>query len=323
MSYEKGDRDRADPCKIYVGGNPEMEEDELRGLFAKHGTVEKVWIARSPPGFAFVWLTDERDVADAIKALDGAELGRHKVTVAVASGPRERRPPPRDRYDDRYDRYDDRRDRYDDRRPPRRPKGPGGFRVKITNLAPGTDWRDLKDAFRRSGDVPYADARGSEGIVEFNSEEDRLRCLKDFDGTEFRGQRIGVEMTEGSTAEFFGRTHEKYPDTYPPPRRRHESDYDRQYRRSRSPPRRDDYDRRDRSPPRRDRRYDDYDDRRQRRLRPPGRLRPPQPLLRRPPRAARPLALAARPLRRPPLSILVTPAGPRRERRLLSSLSGV
>ena len=135
MSYEKGDRDRADPCKIYVGGNPEMEEDELRGLFAKHGTVEKVWIARSPPGFAFVWLTDERDVADAIKALDGAELGRHKVTVAVASGPRERRPPPRDRYDDRYDRYDDRRDRYDDRRPPRRPKGPGGFRVKITNLS--------------------------------------------------------------------------------------------------------------------------------------------------------------------------------------------
>ena len=72
MSYEKGDRDRADPCKIYVGGNPEMEEDELRGLFAKHGTVEKVWIARSPPGFAFVWLTDERDVADAIKALEAA-----------------------------------------------------------------------------------------------------------------------------------------------------------------------------------------------------------------------------------------------------------
>ena len=67
MSYEKGDRDRADPCKIYVGGNPEMEEDELRGLFAKHGTVEKVWIARSPPGFAFVWLTDERDVADAMR----------------------------------------------------------------------------------------------------------------------------------------------------------------------------------------------------------------------------------------------------------------
>ena len=32
MSYEKGDRDRADPCKIYVGGNPEMEEDELRAL---------------------------------------------------------------------------------------------------------------------------------------------------------------------------------------------------------------------------------------------------------------------------------------------------
>ena len=30
MSYEKGDRDRADPCKIYVGGNPEMGEDELR-----------------------------------------------------------------------------------------------------------------------------------------------------------------------------------------------------------------------------------------------------------------------------------------------------
>jgi len=110
--------------------------------------------------------------------------------------------------------------------------------VQIQNRRLADPADDGLSAFRRSGDVPYADARGSEGIVEFNSEEDRLRCLKDFDGTEFRGQRIGVEMTEGSTAEFFGRTHEKYPDTYPPPRRRHESDYDRQYRRSRSPPRR-------------------------------------------------------------------------------------
>ena len=271
MSHGKDDRDRADPCKVYVGGNPEMEDQQLRDLFKEHGTVDKVWIARSPPGFAFVWLSDERDAAAAVAALDGSQLGRHKITAAVATGPRERRPPPRDNYDrrddrrDGYDRRDDRRDGYDrrdDRRlPSRKPKGAGGFRVKITNLAPGTDWRDIKDAFRKSGDVPYADARGSEGVVEFNSEEDRLRCLKDFDGTDFKGQRIGVELTEGSTAEFFGRTHDKYPDSYPPPRRRHESDYDRQYPRgrSRSPPR--DYDRRGRSPPRRDRSPPRRDDR--------------------------------------------------------------
>ena len=78
MSYEKGDRDRADPCKIYVGGNPEMEEDELRGLFAKHGTVEKVWIARSPPGFAVVRLPAERHGAAAAMR----EVLRHHAAYA-------------------------------------------------------------------------------------------------------------------------------------------------------------------------------------------------------------------------------------------------
>ena len=63
MSHGKDDRDRADPCKVYVGGNPEMEDQQLRDLFKEHGTVDKVWIARSPPGFAFVWLSDERDAA--------------------------------------------------------------------------------------------------------------------------------------------------------------------------------------------------------------------------------------------------------------------
>ena len=45
-------------------------------------------------------------------------------------------------------------------------------------MTPGTDWRDLKDEFRSCGEVTYADVRGEEGIVEFNSEDDRLKCIK-------------------------------------------------------------------------------------------------------------------------------------------------
>lgn len=43
----------------------------LNFQFKKFGYVRNVWIARQPPGFAFVVMEDGRDAEDAIRKLDG------------------------------------------------------------------------------------------------------------------------------------------------------------------------------------------------------------------------------------------------------------
>ena len=43
----------------------------LEDLFSKYGELDDVWIARQPPGFAFVTFRSERDANEAVKELDG------------------------------------------------------------------------------------------------------------------------------------------------------------------------------------------------------------------------------------------------------------
>jgi RNA recognition motif-containing protein len=46
----------------------------LKDVFSKYGPVRDVWVARKPPGFAFIEMEDPRDAKDAVKALDGARV---------------------------------------------------------------------------------------------------------------------------------------------------------------------------------------------------------------------------------------------------------
>lgn len=59
-------------CKVYVGnlGN-NAAKHELESAFTKYGPLVNVWVARNPPGFAFVEFEDPRDAEDAVRALDG------------------------------------------------------------------------------------------------------------------------------------------------------------------------------------------------------------------------------------------------------------
>ncbi|KAE9332189.1 hypothetical protein PR003_g14635 [Phytophthora rubi] len=42
-------------CRVYVGNLlPKAKESHLTGKFSRFGTIHSVWIARRPPGFAFV-----------------------------------------------------------------------------------------------------------------------------------------------------------------------------------------------------------------------------------------------------------------------------
>ena len=66
------DRDRSNLGKVYVGDLPSgASRQELEDAFSQYGYLKNVWVARNPPGFAFVEFDDERDARDAVKDLDG------------------------------------------------------------------------------------------------------------------------------------------------------------------------------------------------------------------------------------------------------------
>lgn len=44
---------------------------EVEKEFSYYGKLQSVWIARRPPGFAYVEFEDSRDARDAVKDLDG------------------------------------------------------------------------------------------------------------------------------------------------------------------------------------------------------------------------------------------------------------
>ncbi|KAD7116477.1 hypothetical protein E3N88_03745 [Mikania micrantha] len=59
--------------RVYVGNlDPRVSERELEDEFRVFGVLRNVWVARRPPGYAFVEFDDRRDALDAIRELDGA-----------------------------------------------------------------------------------------------------------------------------------------------------------------------------------------------------------------------------------------------------------
>ncbi|CAN6441114.1 unnamed protein product [Victoria cruziana] len=58
--------------RVYVGNlDPRVTEHELEDQFRVYGVLRSVWVARRPPGYAFIEFDDRRDALDAIRALDG------------------------------------------------------------------------------------------------------------------------------------------------------------------------------------------------------------------------------------------------------------
>jgi len=74
-------------CKVYIGnlGNS-AAKNEIEDAFGRYGNLTNVWIARNPPGFAFVEFEDARDAEDATRALDGTRLCGERVKVEMSTG---------------------------------------------------------------------------------------------------------------------------------------------------------------------------------------------------------------------------------------------
>ena len=74
-------------CKIYIGnlGN-NASKYEIEDAFGKYGPLKNVWVARNPPGFAFVEFEDPRDAEDSVRGLDGTRVCGERVQVEMSSG---------------------------------------------------------------------------------------------------------------------------------------------------------------------------------------------------------------------------------------------
>jgi len=74
-------------CKVYVGNlGSSCSKTEIESAFNKYGSLRNVWVARNPPGFAFVEFEDSRDAEDAVRALDGTRVAGTRIRVEMSSG---------------------------------------------------------------------------------------------------------------------------------------------------------------------------------------------------------------------------------------------
>ena len=82
--------------KLYVGGLPySVTEDQLRDIFAAHGTVESATVITDrmtgrSKGFGFLELGSQEEAQAAIDKLNGTDLEGRNITVNEAK-PREPR----------------------------------------------------------------------------------------------------------------------------------------------------------------------------------------------------------------------------------------
>uniref|UniRef100_A0A182NU70 CCHC-type domain-containing protein n=1 Tax=Anopheles dirus TaxID=7168 RepID=A0A182NU70_9DIPT len=74
-------------AKVYVGelGNNASKQD-IEEAFGYYGPLRNVWVARNPPGFAFVEFEDARDAEDAVRGLDGRTISGRRARVELSTG---------------------------------------------------------------------------------------------------------------------------------------------------------------------------------------------------------------------------------------------
>ncbi|KAI9364073.1 hypothetical protein BD770DRAFT_379207 [Pilaira anomala] len=201
--------------RVYIGRLArDATKRDLERLFKNYGDIREINVKT---GFGFVEFADERDAKDVVYDFHGKSFLGERLIVEIARGAR---------------RNDERRTNRNDRRR-------SHYRLIVENIAPGTNWQDLKDMMRKAGEVTFADIsreRSSEGIVEFAVRDDMEYALKKLNDRELNGQRVTLrEDTGRSRSSRRSRSPSKSRSRSPPRRRRRRSP---SVSRSRSPPRR-------------------------------------------------------------------------------------
>ncbi|KAJ4880376.1 Serine/arginine-rich splicing factor RS40 [Raphanus sativus] len=195
-------------------GNFEYDarEGDLERLFRKYGRVERVDMKA---GFAFVYMEDERDAEDAIRALDRIEFGRkgRRLRVEWTKG-----------------------ERGGDRR-----SGGGGGSRRSSSLRPSktlfvinfdadnTRTRDLERHFEPYGKIVNVRIRRNFAFVQYEEQEDATRALEATNNSKLMDKVISVEYAmKDDDARGNGHSPERRRDRSPERRRRSPSPYKRE-----------------------------------------------------------------------------------------------
>jgi len=161
---------------VFLGNlPPNCRVRDIETFFDKYGKVKNILIKQGKYGFAE--FEDNKYAEDAVYDLHGKKLLGSRVTVEFAKGPKkgERRAPWVSKYG-----------------APSRSK----YALKVFNLSSRISWQDLKDLFRKAGEVCFAEAhidRRNEARVEFESEEDLDRVIRRYQGYEINGRKLELQ----------------------------------------------------------------------------------------------------------------------------------
>ncbi|GBN34275.1 hypothetical protein AVEN_192252-1 [Araneus ventricosus] len=70
---------------VFVGGLAEdTQKEDLEREFSRFGNLTKVWVARNPPGFAFIDFENDDEANEAIKEMNGATFNGSEIRVDVS-----------------------------------------------------------------------------------------------------------------------------------------------------------------------------------------------------------------------------------------------
>jgi len=162
-------------ARVYVGRIPyRATERDLKKFFRDYGKIAEIIMKN---GFAFVDFEEVPDAEEAVKDLNGKELMGVSLSIDIARGT----PHGRDRYN-----YV----------PPPSSKSSSSrraHRIIVENLSSKVTSRELKDLFRKVGDVLRAEANErhkNEGFVEFETSREVDKAFDKLDGEEVRGRKI-------------------------------------------------------------------------------------------------------------------------------------
>jgi splicing factor, arginine/serine-rich 1 len=205
---------------LYVGNlDHDTTAGDLRREFDRYGRLRDVWIARKPPGFAFVEFEDRRDASDAARDMDGRYVLDRRIRVEVSK-----------RGAARGGRDDDRGGERDRGANPRGPPTRTSHRVKISGLPENASWKELKEMLRKDTEPVYVDLRGrGTAVAEFAQAGDVEIAIEKYDDSKLMGSYIRIEKdeTDGNERSDSWQKVER-------PRRERGNDRDRDRRRSRS-----------------------------------------------------------------------------------------
>ncbi|ELT98383.1 hypothetical protein CAPTEDRAFT_123867, partial [Capitella teleta] len=74
--------------KLYVGDLLEsVTKDDLEKEFRQYGRIKEVWVARNPPGFAFIEFAHEKDIRSAVRSMNGKFVMGSRIRVEYAKTP--------------------------------------------------------------------------------------------------------------------------------------------------------------------------------------------------------------------------------------------